>query len=304
MRKLVDSEKQMTCAVALAEMESVYRCSLLTRLAVERLERKSNDLLTYYNENHDWLQTLHILLFRYIGGNDNKEPMTKMARTVTSVMCLRERKMRCNVEALLFGASGLLEGRLLDGYCRQLMNDYEYLQQKYRFFTPLYIADWQRGNIYPSANPLVRLSQLVAILCDNDVLIDSLFACKSADDVCRLFDVESSEYWAKRCGATYSDGRPPRLGKTKANMLGINVVVPFLFVYGRQMNKQAYCDQAIDLLESLMAESNKYTRFWTGYGVPMLSASDSQALLQLSTCYCAENRCDECGLGKMIYKKD
>lgn len=302
--KGIDSEKQAACAVALAEMESVYRCSLLTRLAIERLERKANDLLHYHRESKgDWLQTLHLLLFRYMGGSDNKEPMTEVARTITSMMCTRERRNRRYVESMLIFATGLLEGRLLDNYCRDLSEDYDYMQQKYNFYNTLYIADWQRGGIYPAAHPFVRMSQLVAIICDHEVLIDEVFTAKSAEDVYRIFDVECSDYWAEWCGAKRPDGSAPRLGRTKANMLGINVVVPYLFVYGRETGKQQYCDQAIDLLEALQAESNRYTRLWTGYGVPMRSATDSQALLQLSTCYCDRRACDECSLAKMIYKK-
>lgn len=297
----VDNLRQVACASGLADMNPVHRCYLMERLVIERLHRKANDMLAYYEECKDWVQVFHVLLFRYIGSADTRGQLATIARTVTSRICEREYADRGHIEAMLVGASGLLEGRLLDNYCRELMADYEYLQHKYQLRPPLYYGDWRYSSLYPSTHPLVRLSQLTAIISDNNLLIDRVFSCRTADDVYQIFDVACSDYWAAWCRATSADGGAPRVGRTKANMLGINVVVPFLYAYGRELGKQHFCDQAIELLESLRAESNKYTRFWTGYDVPMNSATDSQALLQLSTCYCEAGRCDECEVGKFCY---
>ena len=50
-------------------------------------------------------------------------------------------------------------------------------------------------------------------------------------------------------------------------------------------------------LEALKAENNHVTRLWSGAGLPVYTAADSQALLQLQKEYCDRKDCLRCRFG-------
>lgn len=76
------------------------------------------------------------------------------------------------------------------------------------------------------------------------------------------------------------------------------------FAYGRVTENERIRERAMDLLESIAAEDNRYMRRWAAYGAEPQSAFESQALLQLSTAYCDPKRCEECPAGRRILRSD
>ena len=74
-------------------------------------------------------------------------------------------------------------------------------------------------------------------------------------------------------------------------------MVPFLYAYGQHKADDALCERAARFLESLKAEDNYVTRMWDGAGIPVTSAADSQALLQLQKAYCDRRDCLRCRFG-------
>jgi hypothetical protein len=77
----------------------------------------------------------------------------------------------------------------------------------------------------------------------------------------------------------------------------INTAIPMLFAYGRHHSKDELCERAFDLLEQLKAENNYITRMWQQCGLPIESAGDSQALIQLKKEYCDRKDCLRCRFG-------
>ena len=57
------------------------------------------------------------------------------------------------------------------------------------------------------------------------------------------------------------------------------------------------CERATGFLESLKAEDNHIIRHWSGAGLPVSTAADSQALLQLQKEYCDKKDCLRCRFG-------
>ena len=96
------------------------------------------------------------------------------------------------------------------------------------------------------------------------------------------------------------DRFPKRLGAFKARIIGINLVAVLQFAYGSRTGDERLRDSALSLLERLPSEDNRFMRAWSGEGVPIRNAFESQALLQLATEYCARTRCAECPVGRRI----
>lgn len=291
------------CGLWLGDLPAARRISLLDRLLVERLDRKCGDVMRLFDScGGDWSQTLYAMLFRALGGNRNREAYLELAARATYPMVLRERSSMELVEALLLGTSGLLEGCFFDDYIRQLNEHFRYLARKYDI-TPMYAGAWETSRTRAQNRPVTRIVQLAAVVAHCDFLFDRIVHSRSREALHRLLDVEVSPYWATHYVPDGTGNRCPRsIGAEKADLLIINAVVPVMFAYGGYTGKEEFKETAMELLASLPAENNTITRGWSGAGVPVRSALDSQALIQLRNEYCLPQRCAGCRIGRTLIK--
>jgi len=72
------------------------------------------------------------------------------------------------------------------------------------------------------------------------------------------------------------------VGHQTIDSIIINVIIPFMFIYGGQKNNQELKERAIRLLEEIVPENNNIIRKWKAFNIEPRHAADSQALLQLS----------------------
>ena len=291
------------CGEELAMMDSLRRTKVVETLLVQRILRKSRRVLAIWEEsNRDWNQTLHIMTAYAMGAPRNSRPFEELARRVPYIACLKERTSLRRVEALLMGTSGLLGGEFYDDYIVALQEDFDYLARKYNLRS-MNAGAWSRGGNFPAGNPVQRIAQMAALVANDGYSMDSLMAIESLVDVEKMFAVTTSDYWQKRFKIDgKSAGGAGHLGRDKVNMLAINLVAPMQFAYAEVMGRERLKNGALDLLEKVPAERNRFVGRWTGYGVPARSAYDTQALIELSQ-MCDEGRCEECPLGKMLKKK-
>ena len=88
------------------------------------------------------------------------------------------------------------------------------------------------------------------------------------------------------------------------NILLINTVVPFLYLYGERNNKTELKNRAIQLLELLPAEENRIISNWSKLGIESTNAFDTQALIQLKNYYCINKKCLSCAIGNQLLKPE
>ena len=291
------------CGLWLADTQRLERIGMFEKLLLERLQRKCGDIMRVFEaSDRDWSQTFHVMLFRAMGGNRNREPYMNLASLATYSMVLRERSSITVVEALLLGSSGLLDGCYYDDYILSLRDHYKYLCAKYGI-RPMHASEWESGGNYPRSMPIQRIVQLASFLAGSDFVFDRMISCRGRGDVHGLFSAEASHYWATHYIPNGSSKVcPKRIGEDKADLLGINLVVPMMFAYGNYSGREELKEAALELLTSIPPENNVIIRGWTGAGVPVRDATDSQALLQLKTEYCASAACTACRVGRRLIK--
>lgn len=292
------------CGERLREMDSLHRVDLFTGLVFDRIVRKYGDIDRIFEESKgDWNQTLYVMLFRVMGDVRNREAYMKLAQRVPYRVIQRERQAAHAAESMLLCGSGLLEQYEDDEYLHRLKADFFYLSHKYAI-EPMSASEWTLSNVIPRNHPVLRLSQMAELLCDKELLFSKVIECRTADDVSRLFMVEASDYWTTHyIPGRQSSSAVKRLGRAKAHLIGINLVAPMQFFYAARTGNEELRQRAVELLESIPAEDNRFIRGWLGEGVPVQSAFDSQALLQLFNEFCANGRCCECRLGRRVIKK-
>ena len=293
------------CGGYLHSLDALHRSEIYNRLGFDRLARKNKDITQFYRKcNENWPQTFYLMLLRTMGGMDNKEAFTTLAHRVAYAAILRERMTPQNIEAMLIGASGLLDLYPHDEYILNLKRNYSYLSTKYSI-EKMEPEEWKLTKIYPNNHPILRLSQIATLLTHTSDIMDRMLSCRSGEDVYRLFSSETLPYWADHYTPASTSQRTvaKRIGRTKTDLLAINLVAQLQYAYGEYTDNDKLRNKAISLLEDLSAESNSIIAQWKSYGQLAQTAFDSQALLQLSFEYCRHQRCEECPVGRQILSK-
>lgn len=289
------------CGEILAGLGPLQRSETYTALLFDRLGRKMRMVEALHREAaENWNQTFYLLYFRTLGDRQNQEAYLSLARRVDYKTVLRERLAPHAVEALLFGASGLLAFYPHDTYTLDLARNFEYLAVKYGI-KPMDPSAWQLDGIRPANHPALRLAQAAEFFSQDEFVMDRTMNCRTEGDIRQLFCVEASDYWrTHHLPGIAGDDRPKRIGTFKANIIAINLVSVLQFAYGSYTGRESLRDSAVTLLEQLPAEENSYMQRWHNAGATARNAFESQALLQLITEYCPTKRCTECPVGRRV----
>ena len=304
-RALTLGSQGFACASFLkTEMKPVEVKNACTRLMTERLERKYNDILEIHRQaENDWHETFHILLFRSMGLGSNKEAFMALARNVPYAKLCQEKGDIRNLEAMLFGGAGLLDGAVYDPYKSDLEKRFETLSRRHGLQALSYCS-WSSKKVRPYNFPPKRIAELAKLIDAGTFTLNNILSCESVTEVKRLFDIELSDYWKRNFSFGQGSARQHRaVGDITADLVVINHVAPLMFAYGRQTGEAALEERALDLLYQVKAEANKYTSGWTKRGITIENAFHSQAFIQLATEYCLRRRCCECFIGIKALKK-
>lgn len=305
-QELLRSEKWIPCQEKLQEHDPFILRFWFSSLMIERLQAKTGDILNILQQNqNNWNETFYQLLARNFGMKTNALPFELLAKSLPLQLLSKHKNDLFQLEALLFGQSGLLNEELLgDDYFLALRKEYSYLYKKYNL-SGIESHLWKFMRLRPINFPTVRIAQLAQLIHHSSALFSHILETEKIDDLRRLFEVSASEYWNNhyRFNKTSGEKRPKVLGVTAFNNLVINTIIPLLFVYGDQHLDQAMKDRALLLLENLAAEENQIIRKWSELGIESYSAFESQALLQLKNTHCDAKKCLNCQLGAKIITK-
>jgi len=275
----------------------------LQRLIAERLETKTQYLKTIVElTKMDWEESLYIFLMRYMGAKVNMDPFESLAKNLPLKLIRKNKDDLMTLEALLYGQSGMLMADFADDYYQKLKNEFRFLSQKYSL-TPIPPVSWKFARMRPAGFPTIRIAQVAQILFHNEQLFSQIIEIEDTKQLRKLFKVTPSEYWEDhyRFG-TESKPKVKSIGDGFIDLIIINVVCPVLFLYGKSIGNELYCDRAVSHLEEIKPEKNKIIRGYQSLGVSVSSASESQALLQLKKSYCDKKRCLSCSIGNKLIK--
>jgi len=296
----------IACQNDLSQVDNFFVRHWLTYLAIERLQDKSSAIEDILKDTgNDWEETIYRLLARYFGARVNTDNFERLARSLPLKLIRKHADNKLQVEALLFGMAGLLDGELFreavdDQYFSQLMREFRVLSKKYSL-APMHGWLWKFHRLRPAGFPTIRLSQLAALLSRSRPLFSEITEAESNTLLHQILDNPASDYWSTHYTfAKPSKKRTGHAGSGTIDIIIINVIVPMLFVYGKQRDKNEYCERALDILESLKPEANRITGEWLNIGIEARSALESQALNNLLNGYCRHRRCLECRIGQKL----
>ncbi|MCI0750892.1 MAG: DUF2851 family protein [Flammeovirgaceae bacterium] len=304
-KKLINSPEQIPCANQIATVPGIAKLSAFDKALTTRLQAKSEEVWKLLDRNeNDWQETLYQLLCKNFGFKVNSEPFQQLAKAIPVKLIMKHADKPEQVEALLFGQAGFLEGTSGDEYFLTLKREYGLLSKKYSLIeTQLKKAQWKFLRLRPANFPTVRIAQLASILCSRKNVFSHVLGLTSVKELSGLLKTNTTSYWHTH----YSFGKKTKevvtaIGDESIHNVIINTIVPLLTAYGKYKDDQSLVDRAVELLNQLPAENNKITRVWTKLGLACKTSFDSQAQIELYNNYCIKRRCLECVIGGSLIK--
>jgi hypothetical protein len=304
-RLLLRQKGWLPCREKIRQIDRFLFELWLSSLVVERLQQKAQyigGLLDQYKNN--WEEVFYIMLARSFGFGLNATPFEMTAKSISLLNLARCRNNLLQVEAILMGQAGFLdEARLFSDYYSGLRNVYLH-QQKKLGLKPIEKHLWKYLRLRPVNFPTVRIAQFAALISEAEGLFSRVIACREITELSRIFEVRASSFWDSHYTfETKSPVKAKKLGSEAFQVIVINAVVPFLFVYGQRTGHPSLKERALEWLNQLPPEKNRLVTRWEAAGIKAVSAFYSQGILQMSTKYCGHKRCLACSVGMSIITK-
>lgn len=295
------SNQKIPCEAHFGTVDSFLIDQWLNRLMLERLASKMQSITERLQATkNNWEQVFYEYMARGFGFNTNAEPFEQLAKSIPHEILGKHKNNLFQLEALLFGQSGLAFSA--DDYGEKLKKEYDFLAHKYSL-KPINGASWKFLRLRPANFPTVRIAQFAALVHQSSHLFSVIIEQKDLNKLKSYLDVSASEYWDTHFQFGQSSKKSVKhFGKSASDLILINVFVPFIFTYGKIHDSNRFIDRAIKLLESISTENNTITQYFSDLGFTSQSALHSQSLLQLKRMYCERKKCLHCAIGNKILR--
>lgn len=302
--QLLLQKKFVPCSTLISQADKFTIQQTIERAVIERLQQKVQQIETQLQRySNDWEQILFIQLARYLGASINKDPMQWLAEKISVKTMAKHAGSLLQIEALLFGAAGLLHTTYDDEYARTLQKEFMYLKRLHRLDT-LQGTEWKYLRLRPANFPTLRIAQLAALLQTQNFSFSKILNCTSVAEIEKLLQPQVSEYWKTHYRFDKQSNQVrSSLGESMKQVIIINAIVPVLFAYGKYKQDDTYCDRALQLLEECQPEGNSIIKQWNALGISTTNSYQTQGLLQLKNEHCDKFSCLQCGIGLKILKQ-
>ncbi len=302
---LINSIETISCASQLTPITDIIIVDAIQRALVKRLERKAELVLQELDvSNGDWAEVAYNLFMRQMGMKVNGDAFYDLASLIPYRLIRKYNQSITSIEALLFGASGLLHIAKEDEYMQQLKTEHNFLAHKHGLTQQLAPEQWKFMRLRPSNFPTLRLAQTAALLVRPTHIFELFTEFEDAKALEQNLIFKTSAYWNThyRFGKE-AKNKVPKFGKTSIDLLFLNVVAPLLAAYSLHIDDQTYIDKAIGLTEHIKPEKNRIINDWVSNGISPQNGGESQGLIELYNESCKKKNCLNCSIGFSILKR-
>lgn len=299
---LIINSDSVPCGRHLLNVNKAVIVSELEDSSVQRLQSKILRLEEELNScQFDWDEILFRLFTRYLIGPVNAEASSMLTRGISIKQLHKISDNVHSIEAFLLGTAGLLDENTKDEYEIELYSQYLHFQEKYKLIT-LHKEFWYYSRLRPASFPNFRLAQLASLIHKDCLHLDSILEIENVKDIYQIYHKEVSEYWTTHyrfCEKNHAKifGY---IGRSSIDVIIINALVPLLYLYGKHTCQDKFCDRALNWLEQLQPEKNKFTKIFSQHGLTFENARLSQACIELFNNKCQNKKCLNCKIGFSI----
>jgi hypothetical protein len=300
--QLVQGERFISCENQIQNVDEFTRMHQYDKWLLERLERKSKWISASYSVSKDWNEILYKAMVYSFGLKVNADSFLAIAEKLPLKILEKHKGDLFQLEALLFGVSGLLQNDFKDEYPTKLKAEFEFFRTKYDLVT-LSTKELKFSRMRPQGFPTLRLAQLAALFNFSFPDFDVLMAQGDLNEFYNLLKIEPSAYWRAHYNFdTPSNESTKKPTKEFLNKIIINAISPLLFSYSEVKNESFYKQRAMDILDQLPAEKNKITTRLQTLGFSNSNGFESQAVLEMYSNYCQVKNCLNCGIANKLLR--
>jgi hypothetical protein len=298
------TQNALFCPIRFDQIDPFRLNQWIDRLLIERLQSKTERISQIlHNNQNNWEQAFYVTLCRAFGFGINSDAMQQVAQSLPLNTIMHHRDSIEQIEALLLGQAGFLNNiENPDAETTLWQREYKFLSNKFSL-KPTDGVYFKFLRMRPASFPTIRLAQFAMLLHRHDHLFSKVLNNLNIKTLREIFTVKASDYWtshyrpnqtAERHGCT--------LSRSSIDLLIINTVVPFLFLYAQMSQDADLQEKTLDLLHQLRAESNSKVAKLTSLNFPCPDAYTSQALIQLHDNYCLRKDCLRCQIAHQYLK--
>ncbi|MCB2197575.1 MAG: DUF2851 family protein [Bacteroidetes bacterium] len=302
---LIQQETWIPCEHDLNKVDSFTIQNWIEKLAVERLEEKSDRIYDLLKQtNNSWEEAFYIQLARNFGFKLNAEPFEQLTKSLPLTYLAKHKDNLFQIEALLFGQAGFLDENEGDEYFQKLKQEYLYLKKKFNL-KGIERHLWKFLRSRPGNFATIRIAQFAQLIHRSAALFSKVLQTENVKEFYTLFYIVPSDYWENHYQFNKESVKKSKsLGKSAIDILLINTIIPFLFVYGKAKGLIDLQNRAIEFLEAIKPEKNSIITKWSNLGIKSASAFETQALIQLKNRYCNHKKCLNCQIGNSLIRKN
>ena len=269
-----------------------------------------------------WQQLFYEFIFEALGYSKNKNAMLNLAKSA-NVEFIRSVSDSADLDLMIHSSLYSIAGLLLElkedekgDYLNRIMMLWNSIKEKYdgRILNK---TNWHFFKLRPNNFPTIRIAGGAALLRKIifEELIENLVSRFERINnpgvltkaVKTLFVVHANGFW--KYHYNFEDNKKIELkyfiGSSRADEIIINVVLPFVSVYGEvfnisKLNKKVqdvyyqYNQNEDNSIAKFMSDSLYINNAWK-------KSILSQGMLELFRSYCSKNRCLECSIGKAVF---
>lgn len=299
-------EQNIPCANVIQNVKPITKLSMLDKVVTQRLEKKAGEVQWLLEQNNrNWEITAYNLLAKNFGFKVNSDPFLRLSQALPFKIAAKHSHSLFQLEALLFGQAGFLEANIQEQYICDLQQEYRFFVKKFNLQKKGLSRDqWKFSRLRPANFPTLRIAQFAALFHHHQNLFAFFSQTKDFKTMVKGLKIPASHYWQNHYhfGNQMGTNKPvvKKLGQKSIENIIINTTVPLLAAMGLERDDTSYIDRAINYLQHLPPEKNKILDQWKNLSIPVKSAFDSQALIELYNNYCARRKCLQCNIGVSI----
>lgn len=292
---MVRNSNSTFCIEYISRQNEYFTTMIYETMISDRMRDKCNLIRESFLRFNDWDKTFIKSLFDTIAiANENRANFNTLADIIYLDSISMTLETLEETEALLFGTSGLLNSIKDDcEYQKRLLTIFREQEVKYSI-KRMKLDAWK----LPLKNDIYKLMALLAALIHSKISFRRLLHNQyDIDYIYKVMSVEVSPYWKRHhdfSAYEYPADKGVTLSKSKIDIFIINSIVPMNIAMNAMLEDSENSEKALNILNSIKAESNFITKEWAKYGHKISNAYQSQAIIQLFKKYCKDNLCHKC----------
>jgi hypothetical protein len=301
-QQLRENLNDIPCKTNLNNVNNEEKNATLKVALNRNFEEKAGRILNLAAETaNNWQAVFYTLLCKYLGFKINAPAMETLAKITPFNLLAKHSSEPLQVEALLFGQAGFLNGKFQKTYPKQLQKEYSYLQHKYQL-SPMPLVSWKFMRMRPANFPTMRIAQLAALVLNGGYQFQQLINCNSVIQLKNILHCEPNDFWLNHYhfqSETIAK-KSAQMGDMALNGIIINAVVPVLHAYGKYLGNMELQNKALRFLQETEPEKNVVVARYEPLGFLNNNAAQSQSILGLHKYFCSVKKCLDCSIGMRI----